>query len=173
VGLLFQPRWSRQWATVADRADGADVPSDRERVFLVAVEAVLLGDASRFTDLFTPDVCVRGPHVAVDSLASLQRVVGSPEDALTDVAIAVVAVGTVGDTVIGEWRLDATFTRPVLFDDRLLIEPSGGPVELSGASVAEFDGPRIRAFRHYFDDSELLTDVPGVPPHVRWSLDEP
>ena len=55
------------------------------------------------------------------------------------------------------------FTRPVLFDDRLLIEPTGGAVRLPGASVAEFREHRIRAFRHYFDDSELLAGAPGTP----------
>ena len=59
----------------------------------------------------------------------------------------------------------------MLFDDRLLIEPTGGDVRLPGASVAEFREHRIRAFRHYFDDSELLAGVPGAPSHISWSLD--
>ncbi len=97
---------------------------------------------------------------------------GSPEDSLSDVVLVVVALDDVDDDkVIGEWRLEAMFTRPVLYDDRLLIEPTGGPVRLPGVSVAEFRDHRIQAFRHYFDDSELLAAIPGTPSHLRWSLD--
>jgi hypothetical protein len=70
---------------------------------------------------------------------------------------------------MAEWRLDATFRSALLFDDDVLIEPTGAGVELSGASVAEFRGPRICRFRHYFDDSELLSRIPGVSIHVCWS----
>ena len=140
-------------------------------MFLAALEAVVLGDASRFGDWFTDDVVFSSPHLVVDSLSSLQRAVGSPEDSLSDVVLVVVALDDVEDKVIGEWRLEAMFTRPVLYDDRLLIEPTGGPVRLPGASVAEFRDHRIRAFRHYFDDSELLAAAPRAPSHLRWSFD--
>ena len=90
---------------------------------------------------------------------------------MTDVGIVVLALDAIDDKVIGEWRLEAMFTRPVLYDDRLLIEPTGGAVRLPGVSVAEFHEHRIRAFRHYFDDSELFADVPGAPSHLRWRLD--
>ena len=146
-----------------------DVPFDRGVVFLAALEAVLLGDASRFAELFTEDVEFCSPHLTVESLDAVQRALGAPEDSLTDVEIVVLALDSVDDKVIAEWRLDAMFTRPVLFDDGLLIEPTGGRVQLPGASVAEFRRARIRAFRHYFDDSELLAGVPGTPSHLRWS----
>ena len=128
----------------------------------------MLGDASRFGDLFTDDVVCSSPHVTFESLAALQRGLGSPEDSLTDVDIVVVALEAFGDKVIGEWRLDAIFTGPVLYDDRFLIEPTGAAVRLPGASVAEFEDHQIRAFRHYFDDSELLAGTAGVPSHLRW-----
>lgn len=78
------------------------------------------------------------------------------------------AVLATGDGLMGEWRLDATFARPVLYDDRLLIEPTGEPVQLCGASAATFSGSRIRAFRHYFDDSAMFASVPYTSPHLRW-----
>ena len=125
-------------------------------MLLAALEAMLLGDASRFGELFTDDVVVCCPHLAVESLAALEQALGSPEDSLTDIGIVVVASDELADKVICEWRLEAMFTRPVLYDDRLLIEPTGGAVHLQGVSVAEFHGDRIRACRHYFDDTELL-----------------
>jgi ketosteroid isomerase-like protein len=171
MGLLFQPRWPCDGFPIGDRAAGREEAPDRGRVFLLALEAVLLGDASHYGDVFTDDVEMRGPHLEVRSLASLQRAVGSPEDSLTDVAVTVADVLASGDRMAGEWRLDATFARPVLCGDGRLIEPTGGPVALSGASVAEFRGGRIRAFRHYFDVSELFTGVRGTPEHLRRSTD--
>jgi hypothetical protein len=147
------------------------VPFDRGAVFLAALEAVVLGDGSRFGELFTDDVALAGPHVMASSLPAVQQAVGSPEDSLTDVNIVVVSMESVEDKVIAEWRLEATFSRAVLFDDRLLVEPTGGEVRLPGASIAEFREHRIRAFRHYFDDSELLAAVPGTPKHLRWRPD--
>jgi ketosteroid isomerase-like protein len=170
MGLLFQPRWCGN--RVVDRAVEHDHGvMDRPRTFLAALEAVVLGDAHRFATLFTEDVVFRSPHVASESLASLRVAVGSPEDSLSDVTIVVVVLDDLIEKVIGEWRVEARFTRPVLFDDRLLIEPTGGPVRLPGASVAEFRGDRIKAFRHYFDDTELLAAVPGAPSYLRWSPD--
>ena len=171
MGLLFQPRWSGERPGKAVDEAGRDIAFDRGHVFLAALEAVVLGDASRFADLFTEDVVFSSPHLAVDSLSSLQQAVGFPEDSLSDVVLVVVSLDDVEDKVIGEWRLEAMFTRPVLYDDRRLIEPTGGAVRLPGASVAEFRDHRIRAFRHYFDDSELFAAVPGTPSHLRWSLD--
>jgi ketosteroid isomerase-like protein len=171
VGLLFQPR------RVVDRTRNVVAPApqrarfDRGEVFLAALEAVMLGDCSRFGELFTDDVVLAGPHLMAASLPVVQQAVGSPEDSLTDVNIVVVWMESIADKVVAEWRLEATFARPVLFDDRLLVEPTGGEVRLPGASVAEFRDHRIRAFRHYFDDSELLAAVPGTPKHLRWRFD--
>lgn len=171
MGLLFQPRWSADRPRHCAPPPHGDVPLDHGVVFLTALEAVVLGDASRFSELFTEDVVFSSPHLTVESLDAVQHALGAPEDSLTDVQIVVLALDSVEDKVIAEWRVDAMFTRPVLFDDRLLIEPTGDEVHLSGASVAEFDEHRIRVFRHYFDDSELLSGVPGMPSHLRWSGD--
>jgi ketosteroid isomerase-like protein len=167
---LFQPRWSGDRQRHA-RTPARETAFDRDTVFLAALEAVILGDASRFAELFTEDVLFTSPHLIVESLPSVQHALGSPEDSLTDVEIVLLALDVVDEKVIAEWRMEAMFTRPVLFNDRLLIEPTGESVRLPGVSVAEFRDYRIRAFRHYFDDSELLAGVPGTPSHLRWRYD--
>jgi ketosteroid isomerase-like protein len=169
VGLLFQPQRSADRADALAPSPRGEVPLDRHRLFLAALEAVVLGDASRFGDLFTDDVVFSSPHLTLQSLAMVQRALGSPEDSLTDVDIVVMALDSLHDKVIGEWRLEALFTRPVLYDDRILVEPTGGGVRLPGMSVAEFRGYRIAAFRHYFDDSALLAGAAGVSSHLRWT----
>jgi hypothetical protein len=170
MGLLFQPRRAADRPRPAATLWPGDAEFDRGVVFVAALEAVVLGDATHFADLFTHDVVFSSPHLVVESLAAVQRALGSPEDSLTDIEVVVLAMDAVDDKVIAEWRLEAMFTRPVLFDDRLLVEPTGGGVRLAGASVAEFREHRIRAFRHYFDDSELLAGIPGTN-HVRWKSD--
>jgi SnoaL-like domain len=171
VGLLFQPRRSTIQSDHVAPAPAGDAPVDRSLVFAAALEAVMLGDGSRFADLFTKDVVFESPHLRLASLASLQRELGAPEDSLTDIEIVIVALDAVEGKLIAEWRLEARFTRPVLLDDCLLIEPTGAVARLMGAAVAEFRKRRIRAFRLYFDDSELLADVPGLP-HRRWTSAE-
>ena len=168
MGLLFQPRQTASGAARVVPHPVADTPIDRPRVLVAALEAVMLGDASRFAELFSDDVEFASPHLSLASLGSLQRELGVPEDSLSDVRVVVVALDAVGDKLIAEWRLEAMFTRPVLLEDRVLIEPTGAPAHLTGASVAEFRDRRIRAFRNYFDDSELLADVPG-PARRRFS----
>jgi hypothetical protein len=172
VGLLFQPRWCGDRLTGAVGGRQPAQSTDRETVYLTALQALMLGDASRFVDVFTDDVVVSGPHLNVQCLVSLQRAVGTPEDSFSDVGLALSSLDAVGDKLIGEWQLHARFTGPVLYDDRVLIEPTGGAVRLSGASVAEYHGNRIRAFRHYFDDTELLAGVANPPSLLRWRLDE-
>jgi hypothetical protein len=172
VALLFQPRWSAVRPTQVAPPPSGEPPFDRGLVVVAALEAVVLGDCSRFEDFFTDDVQFSSPHVLVESLSAMRHALGAPEDSLSNVRLVVLALDAVEDKVIAEWRLEASFTGPVLFDDRLLIEPTGGEVRLPGVSVAEFREHRIRAFRHYFDDSELLSGVPGVPDHLRWVADD-
>ncbi len=161
MGLLFQPRRTTSGAARVVSQLVADAPTDRPRVLVAALEAVMLGDASRFADLFSADVEFTSPHLSVTSLGSLQRELGVPEDSLSDITVEIVGLDAVAEKLIAEWRLEAMFTRPVLLDDRVLIEPTGAVAHLTGASIAEFRGRRIRAFRHYFDDSELLADAAG------------
>jgi ketosteroid isomerase-like protein len=170
MGLLFQPRRAVAggMVEVATPAPGAPI-LDRGLVFRAALEAVVLGDTSRFLELFTDDLTFNSPHLAATSRAAVQAALGVPEVSLTDVAIVLLSLDAVGDRLMAEWRLDATFRSALLFDDDVLIEPTGAAVELTGASVAEFRGERICRFRHYFDESELLDQIPGVSIHVCWS----
>ncbi len=169
MGLLFQPRRVVLQAAHHPWRGDDNEPSDRTLVFRAAFEAVVVGDASRFDEFFTPDVAFTSPHLAVTSRQSVQAAFGAPEDSLSDVAIDVLRQDTGGDTVVAEWRLAATFSGALLFDDSVLIEPTGGRVVLTGVSVAEFRGLQICTFRHYFDDTQLLDQVPRLPLHLRWT----
>jgi ketosteroid isomerase-like protein len=170
MGIIFQPRppvaVERATAPASHRPRGS---TGRAAVFVDALECVVRGDADRFDALFTEDVVFTAPHVRVASLAALHSAIGQPEDTLGDITIAVRPIAVTADEVVAEWQIRAVFDHPALFDDNLLVEPTGQTVTMAGASFAEFRADRIRSFRHYFDDSELLDGAPAVPAHLRWS----
>ena len=90
MGLLFQPRRTKPNATAKQIAPHPnDASPDHETVFRAALEAVVLGDASHFEDLFTDDVTFTSPHLALASRAAVQLALGVPEDSLSDVAIRI------------------------------------------------------------------------------------
>src|SRR4029453_4993615 len=60
---------------------------------------------------------------------------------------------------IAEWHMAADHTGALAVDDDRVIEPTGRRLPLSGATVAEFDGEHICAFRSYFDDLALIEQV--------------
>ena len=113
MGLLFQPRWTSNRPGHVAPAVSGDLPFDRGMVFGAALEAVLIGDASRFADLFTEDVVFSSPHLVIESLAAVQRALGSPEDSLSDIVLVLLNLDAIEDRVMAEWRLDARFTRAV------------------------------------------------------------
>ena len=169
MGLLFQPRRTMDERASGLATDPRDQPAERRLVFRAVMEGAVLGDVTRFHDYLTDDVEFSSPHLTVFSRAAAEQAFGVPEETLSDVQLAITSLDEVGDKLCGEWQVHATFSGPLIFDDDLLIEPTGGLVHLRGSSVAEFRGTRIASFRHYFDDSELLNDIPRVPAHVRWS----
>ena len=170
MGIIFQPRPPVLRAATGRRDSGnATTSRGREAVFAEALESVVRGDTSRFDQLFTEDVVFYAPHVKASSLAGVRAAVGQPEDTLHEIAIDLNPRAVGADELVAEWRLSAMFDRPALFDDNVLVEPTWGVVQMSGSSFATFTGDRISSFRHYFDDSELLDRVAGVPAHLRWS----
>lgn len=120
------------------------------------LQAAVTGDADAMADLVTADVTGWSPNVFVTSrdelLAALQR----SDDAFSEIEIRVQALDQVGDKAIAEWHAALDHTGPLAIDDDLVIEPTGRRFHVSGATIAEFDGDRICAFRSYFDDLALV-----------------
>jgi ketosteroid isomerase-like protein len=119
------------------------------------LQAAVTGDGEAMADLVTADVTAWSPNLFVTSrdelLAALQR-----DDTFSAIEIRVQALDQVGDKAIAEWHVAVDHTGPLAIDDDLVIEPTGGRLHLSGATIAEFDGDRICAFRSYFDDLALV-----------------
>lgn len=120
------------------------------------LHAAATGDSDSIADLVTEDVIGWSPNLSVGSRDELLAALEGREDTLSDVALEIQAIDQVGDKAIAEWHLAADHTGPLVIDEDLVIEPTGRRIRLSGATVAEFDGDRICAFRHYFDDLAVV-----------------
>jgi hypothetical protein len=53
-----------------------------------------------------------------------------------------------------------THSGPLPLDGDAVLDPTGLRVTLHGVTVAEFDGARIASFRQYWNEAELLDQLP-------------
>ena len=135
------------------------VPPAAAPVVRRLLDAAVTGDADSMADLVTADVTVWSPNLFVTSRDDLLAELERREDTFSGIEIHVQALDQVGDKAIAEWHMAANHTGTLVVDDDLVIEPTGRRLHLSGATVAEFDGDRICAFRSYFDDLALVEQI--------------
>jgi hypothetical protein len=124
-----------------------------------ALRATLADEPLELSTIFCDDVVGRTPTTTVRSRAELEIVCQAGDDALQLVEVRIEGIDLVADKAIAEWQVTAVFRRPFLLGDDRLVEPTGRVVELAGVTIAEFDGDRIRAFRHYLDDAALFEQM--------------
>ena len=105
--------------------------------------------------LFTEDVRAWSPNLVATSLSELETAFADRNDALSNIVVVVTGLDVVGSKAFAEWVLEADHTGPLVIDD-IRVEPTGQRLQLGGATIAEFEGHRIRAFRTYFDTLALL-----------------
>src|SRR5512132_3867996 len=108
------------------------------------LQAAVTGDGEAMADLVTADVTAWSPNVFVTSRDELLAVLQRRDDTFSGIEVRVQALDQVGHT------------GPLAIDDDLVIEPTGRRLHVSGATIAEFDGDHICAFRSYFDDLALV-----------------
>jgi ketosteroid isomerase-like protein len=119
------------------------------------LRAAATGDGDSMANLVTDDVVGWSPNLWVTSRSQLLAALAERDDALSEIELDIRATDQIGDKAIAEWHLAAVHTGPLAIDD-LVIEPTGRRLHLSGATVAEFDGDRVCAFRSYFDDLAIV-----------------
>ena len=115
------------------------------------LQAAVTGDRDAMGDLVT--------NLFVTSRDDLLTAMERRDDAFSGIEVQVQALEQVGDKAIAEWHVAVDHTGLLVVDDDLTIEPTGRRLHVSGATVAEFEGDRICAFRSYFDDIALLEQV--------------
>jgi hypothetical protein len=131
---------------------------ERAAALIRALEASFTGDSSLVAELFTDDVCARGPVLSVSSAVELAVEIEDRGEAFSDVELDVSPLEVAGDCAAAEWTVTATHSGPIELDETVF-PPTGARVILHGMSVAEFSGARIRAFRQYWDEVELLEQL--------------
>jgi ketosteroid isomerase-like protein len=120
------------------------------------LHAAITGDRDSIDDIVTEDVAGWSPNLVVSSRQELLDALADRDDALSGIELEVRALDELGDKAVAEWHVAADHTGPLVVDDDLVIEATGRRLHVSGATVDEFDGDRICAFRSYFDDLALV-----------------
>jgi ketosteroid isomerase-like protein len=137
--------------------------ADRATVLVQAIEASVAGDSEVIGDLYTEDVQAWSPAMTVSSAAELAVEFEDREDAFSDIELDISPLPVGGDQACVEWIATATHSGPLVVDDDAVIETTGRRFTLRGVTVADFDGNRIRAFRQYWDEVDLLVELDLLP----------
>jgi ketosteroid isomerase-like protein len=131
---------------------------ERAATLIRALEASVTGDSSVVSELFTDDVRGWAPAMAIGSAAELAVELEDRDDAFSDIELDLSPLDVAGDRAAVEWIVTLTHTGPLEIDD-VVIEPTGARLTLHGVTVAEFAGDKIRSFRQYWDEVELLEQL--------------
>ena len=131
---------------------------ERAATLIRALEASVTGDSSVVAELFTDDVRGWAPAVSVSSAAELAGELEDRDESFSDIELDVSPLDVGGDRAAVEWIVTLTHSGPLEVDD-VVIEPTGARVSIHGMTVAEFSGDKIRSFRQYWDEVELLEQL--------------
>ena len=131
----------------------------RQDALVKAIGAFLTGDVSACEDVFTRDVLWSSPVMTSSSRDELETRLSSRANALTNVELSLVHVVAEGEVAVAEWRVAADHARPFVVPEDTRLDPAGERMVLGGVTVANFQGPRISAIRHYFDKATLVEQL--------------
>ena len=137
--------------------------ADRAAVLVQAIEASVTGDSRVVRELYADDVRGWSPVMTVSSAAELAVELEDRQEAFTDIDLDLTPLDVGADQACVEWIATATHSGPLVIDEDVVIEPTGGRFTLRGVTVADFEGDRIRAFRQYWDEVSLLEQLELVP----------
>jgi ketosteroid isomerase-like protein len=134
--------------------------AERAATLVRALEASIVGDSSVVAELYTDDVKGWAPAISVSSAAELTAELADRTGAFSDISLDVSPFDVAGDRACVEWVVSLTHSGPLPLDGDVVLDPTGLRVTLHGVTVAEFDGGRIASFRQYWNEAELLEQLP-------------
>jgi ketosteroid isomerase-like protein len=137
--------------------------ADRAAVLVQAIEASVTGDSRVVRELYADDVQGWSPVMTVSSAAELAVELEDRQETFSDIDLEVTPLDVGADQACVEWIATATHSGPIVIDEDVVIEPTGGRFTLRGVTVADFEGDRIRAFRQYWDEVSLLEQLELIP----------
>ena len=133
--------------------------SESRRIVMVHALEVAVGVRTESPKhVFTENVSAWSPNLMASSLEELEEALDDRNAALGNLAIVITGLDVIHNKAFAEWVMEADHVGPLVIDD-VRVEPTGQRLQLGGATVAEFEGHRIRAFRTYFDTLALLEQM--------------
>jgi ketosteroid isomerase-like protein len=135
----------------------------RTDVLRDAMQAAVTGDEALAERVYTGDMTGWSPVLEVSSRDELTADLRGRSGGFSDVDVVLDPVEAVGDKLIVEWRVTATHTGVLALDEDVEVEPTGRRLELRGVVIAEFEGGRIRSFRQYWNEVELIDGLGLLP----------
>jgi SnoaL-like polyketide cyclase len=133
--------------------------SESRRIVMIHALEVVVGVRTEDPrHLFTENVSAWSPNLIASSLEELEEALDDRNAALGNLAIAITGLDVIDNKAFAEWVMEADHVGPLVIDD-VRIEPTGQRLQLGGATIAEFKGHRIRAFRTYFDSLALVEQM--------------
>jgi ketosteroid isomerase-like protein len=137
--------------------------AERAATLVRGLEASITGDSTVVAELYTDDVKGWAPAMVVSSAAELAVEFEDRDGAFSDVELDVSPLDVSGERAAVEWIVTATHSGPLEIDDDVVIDPTGLRLTLHGVTVAEFEGDKIRSFRQYWDEVEILEQLALLP----------
>jgi hypothetical protein len=136
------------------------VPSnaDRAAILVRVLRAGMVGDSSCVADCFTEDLVGWGPALSVRSAAELAVELEDVDEAFSELELSVTPLEVVGECAVAEWVVTLTHSASLDLDE-IVVGPTHVRAHLHGVTVAEFTGDRIRSFRHYWNEVELVEQL--------------
>jgi len=135
--------------------------ASRQDTLVRAIGAFLTGDVTVCEDVFSRDVVWSSPLMTTSSRDELETRLSSRASALTNIDLSLVHVLVDGDVAVAEWSVAADHAHAFVVPEDTRLDPAGERMVLGGVTVANFQGARISAIRHYFDKATLLEQLQG------------
>jgi SnoaL-like polyketide cyclase len=133
--------------------------SESRRIVMVHAIEVAVGVRTEGAHrLFTKNVSAWSPNLIASSLEELTAAFDDRNAALGNLAVVVTGLDVNHNKAFAEWVMEADHVGPLVLDD-LRVEATGQRLQVGGATVAEFEGHKIRAWRSYFDTVALLEQM--------------
>jgi ketosteroid isomerase-like protein len=133
--------------------------SESRRIVMVHALEIAVGVRTEDpSHVFTADVTAWSPNLIASSLEELEEAFNDRNAALGNLAVVITGLDVIDNKAFAEWVMEADHVGPLVLED-VRVEPTGARLQLGGATIAEFEGHRIRAFRTYFDTLALLEQM--------------
>jgi hypothetical protein len=130
----------------------------RRIVMMHAIEMAIGVRTEGAHRLFTKNVSAWSPNLIASSLQELIAAFDDRNAALGNLTVAITGLDVVDNKAFAEWIMGADHVGTLVLDD-LRIEATGRRLQVGGATIAEFEGHKIRAWRSYFDPVALLEQI--------------